>query len=437
MPSILDSHAVQSETKVADRATVASSSEPGAPRPGLRRARPALPETCDALITQGWGRIAYNIVRSLARRGLKVALGTDEFMGMAVLSRYTSATFRHPPFAQRSAEFIASLRAVFETYSPKVYIPSDQEVMVVARFCDQLSGLGTAIPISPFSTLRQLHKKDLCLRLASSLGLPVPETIAPRNLTEIREFTAEFGLPLVLKRPSSSSGHGVTFIDEAGLFSANGAEDFHGWRYGEFLIQQCVGGTGFGVSVLFNHGKLRARFTHKRLREQAPTGGVSTLRVSVRNSLLEEYAERLLQSVDFHGVAMVEFRYDERLKKAWFLEVNPRFWGSLPLAISSGVDFPHLLYRMALEGDVAPVLDYRLNVLGRWILGDAVALVRRIGSRRAVESPTVGPITARVYDDLDWSDPLAFLGGFVFSAIKYWKTRNRDPNEADVSVDRL
>ena len=40
----------------------------------------------DAVVTQGWGRIAYNIVRSLGRKGVKVALGTDEYRGMAALS---------------------------------------------------------------------------------------------------------------------------------------------------------------------------------------------------------------------------------------------------------------------------------------------------------------------------------------------------------------
>jgi hypothetical protein len=44
----------------------------------------------DALVTHGWGRTAYSIVRSLGKRGLKVAVGTDEFLGMALLSRYTA-----------------------------------------------------------------------------------------------------------------------------------------------------------------------------------------------------------------------------------------------------------------------------------------------------------------------------------------------------------
>ena len=32
------------------------------------------------------------------------------------------------------------------------------------------------------------------------------------------------------------------------------------------------------------------------------------------------------------------------------IEVNPRFWGSLALAIYAGIDFPYLLYKLAMEG---------------------------------------------------------------------------------------
>jgi predicted ATP-grasp superfamily ATP-dependent carboligase len=391
----------------------------------------------DVLVTQGWGRIAYNIVRSLSRRGLKVVLGTDEFLGMAVLSRYTAATFRHPPFILHTPEFVASLRASLLKYGPQVYIPTDQEVLVVAQFRDQLDDLGVKIPIAPFDKLRLLHRKDSALQVAASLGLPTPETIVPKTFGEMRQFARDVGDPVVVKRLSSSSARGVTHVSRAELDAANETGEFQGLPFGKFLVQRYIGGTGYGVSMLLNHGQLRAKFTHKRLRERATTGGVSTLRISVHNAQLEEHAEHLLSRAGFHGVAMVEFRYDEDLKKGWLIEVNPRFWGSLALAIHSGVDFPYLLYRMALDGDVAPVLDYRTNVQGRWILGDAVALVRQLKRNGHVAGASQEYISARSYDDLDWSDPLPFAAGFWLSAMKYWKTRGRDPNDSDLPVDRL
>lgn len=74
-------------------------------------------------------------------------------------------------------------------------------------------------------------------------------------------------------------------------------------------------GDGYGVSMLFNKGELRAKFTHKRLREKIATGGTSTKRISVKNLILEEYADNLLSFLKWHGVATVEFRFNEMGKK--------------------------------------------------------------------------------------------------------------------------
>jgi predicted ATP-grasp superfamily ATP-dependent carboligase len=391
----------------------------------------------DVLVTNGWGRVAYNIVRSLGRKGLTVALGTDEFLGMGLLSRYTAASFRHPSVIRQTLGFLASLKEAFRTFSPRVYLPSDQEVMVAAKYRDELDEFGIKIPIAPFATLRMLHLKDALQRLAASLGVPTPETIVPKNLDEVRAFVREFGDPVVVKRLSSSSGRGLSYTSREELLAADGPAALRGLRFGEFLVQEHVGGASYGVSMLFNHGELRAKFTHKRLRERAPRGGVSTLRLSVQNRLLEEYAESLLRHAGFHGVAMVEFKYDEARKQAWLLEVNPRFWGSLGLAVRSGVDFPYLLYKMALEGDVEPVLDYRSNVQCRWILGDAYTLLRQMGRNGHRPSDSAQAPIERVSDDFDWRDPLPFVGEFAFSAWKSLRTLGSRPADADLSPDCL
>jgi len=390
----------------------------------------------DVLVTNGWGRIAYNIVRSLGRRGLGIALGTDEFLGMALLSRYTTAHFHHPSI-RNTAGFIESLKQAFRTFAPRVYLPSEQEVLVVSRFRDELDEYGVKIPIAPFETLCALHKKDALTDLAASLGVPTPETIVPKDLADVRAFAREIGDPVVVKRLCSSSGRGVFYTTREKLLADDGASALRGLPFGKFLLQRYVGGTGCGVSMLFNHGQLRAKFTHKRLRERLSTGGVSTLRMSVQNRLLEEYAERLLRHTCFHGVAMVEFKYDEASNQAWLLEVNPRFWGSLALAIHSGVDFPHLVYRMALEGDVEPVLNYQTNVQGRWIMGDMFTVLLRMGRNGHQYPTTAEHPSARAFDDLDWRDPLPFAGQFIFSAWKYLITLNASPEDAEILPETL
>ena len=80
--------------------------------------------------------------------------------------------------------------------------------------------------------------------------------------------------------------------------------------------------------------------------------------------ILKSYADKLLSAVQWHGVAMVEFRINADNGQAYLMEVNTRFWGSLQLAIDAGVNFPRLL----------PLDNYRVGQRLRWLLGDLDSL---------------------------------------------------------------
>jgi predicted ATP-grasp superfamily ATP-dependent carboligase len=66
---------------------------------------------------------------------------------------------------------------------------------------------------------------------------------------------------------------------------------------------------------------------------------------------------------------MVEFKVSSD-GTPYLMEINGRFWGSLQLAIDAGVDFPYLLYQLAIGLPVAPVEQYKIGVKSRWLLGD-------------------------------------------------------------------
>jgi protein-tyrosine-phosphatase len=61
-------------------------------------------------------------------------------------------------------------------------------------------------------------------------------------------------------------------------------------------------------------------------------------------------AEPMAAAAGLSGAAMFEFRLDRRSGRHVLLEVNPRFWGSLPLAVAAGADFPALWWDLAVHG---------------------------------------------------------------------------------------
>ena len=54
----------------------------------------------------------------------------------------------------------------------------------------------------------------------------------------------------------------------------------------------------------------------------------------------------------------------------YLIEINGRFWGSLQLSIEAGIDFPFLLYKLALGNKLECELSYKEGVKSRWLLGD-------------------------------------------------------------------
>jgi len=110
-------------------------------------------------------------------------------------------------------------------------------------------------------------------------------------------------------------------------------------------------------------GRVLALFTHRRLREYPPSGGASTLRESARDAALEDAAVRLLRHIGWTGVAMVEFK--RRQDGFHLMEINPRFWGSLALAVDAGVNFPLLLVKWARGEAFEPVTAWKSGIRAR------------------------------------------------------------------------
>ena len=66
---------------------------------------------------------------------------------------------------------------------------------------------------------------------------------------------------------------------------------------------------------------------HRRLREYPVTGGPSALAESIYDPMLMEQGLKLLDNLQWHGVAMVEFKKDERTGRYVLMEINPKFCG--------------------------------------------------------------------------------------------------------------
>jgi len=249
------------------------------------------------------------------------------------------------------------------------------------------------LPFASYETVMKLADKGNLVEAAIRLNVPCPQSRRYETAADLNIETVTY--PIVLKpclsRIYTAKGWITTHVRI--LFSPNDLntalkQDLYLQDF-PFMLQEFIPGHGAGVFCLYNSGTPLAFFAHQRLREKPPQGGVSVLSESVPvNPLLKQYATRLLDGVNWHGVAMVEYRITPD-GQAYLMEVNTRFWGSLQLAIDSGVDFPALLAQAALSEQPSKVDNYIVGQRLRWFLGDVDSLYIYLKSRRPLSQKIV------------------------------------------------
>ena len=368
------------------------------------------------LVTDGETRQALALTRSLGRRGVRVEVLAARRASLAGVSRFSCAEHVVPDAAAVPEEWSRALRIRLAQTPDAILVPTT-EVALGTIFKEGLSEeFRVAAP--PREAYQTACDKWSLLRCAAEAGFAVPPTALVDAPDALSELPPGQTFPAVIKARRSrflAEGRwcqgGVQRVDDATGLSE--ARDDPGLRGGA-LVQPFLEGTGEGLFLAADRGQIVAAFAHRRLREKPPSGGVGVLLEScVPDSKLLEPARRLLASLGWHGVAMLEFRRTPS-GQPWLMELNPRLWGSLQLAVDAGADFPAWI--LSLHGGAArPAFAPRAGVRTRWVLGDLDHLLitwrhaemRRwtgVTRRAALAGFVAGFFTARS-EVLRWDDP--------------------------------
>lgn len=314
--------------------------------------------SADVLILDGETRAALAVCRSLGSKGLDVAVMNE---GPAQSSKYT----------KEKIPSTYSLEEAVKLIRPKMLLPITDKSL---ERCLELNLEGVLFPFPQKQTVELVLNKASLMELASSCGIQCPETAVVQRSSPLswKKF------PAVIKPVKAGYGDfKVRYISnkvELREIISSLAEGI------DYLLQEKIEGTGVGVFALMQEGRSLATFAHKRLLEKPPSGGVSVLSESIAldDAPVNESLE-LLRKLGWSGVAMIEYKKSEH--GFFLMEVNPRFWGTTQLSVSSGVDFPWLLWQLASgelkQDDLERAKNYKTGLRLRWDLGTLDYLIIR------------------------------------------------------------
>lgn len=337
------------------------------------------------LVLDGQTNQALACVRSLGRAGYSVFTASDRRRPLAAWSRFCRGSVR---LAGETREGCAALREWATQHGIATVLPITERACLLLNLERAAwEHAGITVGCAPDDVLVRAFDKARTLRLAREAGVATPVTHMPESLAECATAAQAVGFPCVVKPRFSNFWDGNRFVPTPMPRYANNPEELativsayeHTGQWP--LVQAFVPGRGRGVFALCDHGQAVAWFAHERLRDIRPSGSGSALRRSIPlKARLRDPATRLLSALEWHGPAMVEFRDDGRSAPV-LMEVNGRFWGSLQLAISAGVDFPRLWAAILAHQHVEPCLDYASGVTVRWLWGDVKRLLYVVAGR--------------------------------------------------------
>lgn len=286
-----------------------------------------------AFVTDALLRKSVVVCQSLGRQGIDVAAGSTTRLSPAFFSRHCREQLVYPSPKDRPGAFIQVVLDYLRRRPHDVLLPTDDATLAVcSQHRNELERL-THLPFPPPAQLAYGLDKAPTMQLAEQLGIPHPRTLLPRSSAEAASLGKALAQPLVIKPRSSCGGRGIAYVAAGEDVGARWAavHEQHAFP----MLQACIPpGTKYDVGVLMNRNSRRvATFVQKELRHFPLRDGLSTMQESVHRPDLMDRAVALLQAIGWYGLAEVEFMEHAVTGEALLLELNPRFWASIQLAV--------------------------------------------------------------------------------------------------------
>ncbi|MGE5084776.1 MAG: ATP-grasp domain-containing protein [Bacillota bacterium] len=317
------------------------------------------------------------IVRSLGSQGWNVEISSPTTHGIASYSRFAAhkSTYANPMTSE--AEFLSWMETIIANDAYALIIPVTERTLIPLMKIRHKKG-AEKLAMASNKALESVLDKGKTTALAQSLNIPLPEALTITNQADMQKFIADGGLkksstmegPMVIK-PGRSIGQGKDGPRKLEVQYAFNLEEAQNQidaflNFGDVIVQDYFQGQGVGVELLAADGEIQYAFQHLRIHELPVTGGASCLRKSMPiEPVLFEAAQKLMKALHWTGVAMVEFKWNPTTRAFVLVEINGRFWGSLPLAVAAGADFPAMLVELLVEGKIQQRMPYHEHFYAR------------------------------------------------------------------------
>ena len=154
----------------------------------------------------------------------------------------------------------------------------------------------------------------------------------PKLITHIDFKNNNFSLPVIVKPKIGSGSKRIFYIEtEKDLLQLN-------FDSSQNFIQEKLPSSRSveGGFYLCDNGEILSFYSHKRIRTFPKKGGVTVFSEATNSEQIKIAGQKIIEKLNWSGLIMIEFIFDERDEKYKLIEINPRMWGSILLSEECG-----------------------------------------------------------------------------------------------------
>lgn len=285
------------------------------------------------LLTGAGGAAAISFLKAVKDHNFKIF--------MADMDPYAAGLYLVPENQRlilprgTAQSFVPTLMQFCQYHNIDVLIPTvESELLPIDDYRSLFEFGGTKVLMTSRSVLQNCLDKWTLSQVATTI-VPTPRTA----LLDSSFKASEWQFPLVAKTRRGSGSNGVHIVKD--LVTLNSLP-----HDASMIVQAYLPGAEYSVDVLATpDGKVVSAVPRERLKVDS---GIAVAARTKKDARLEKLARILAERIGITFVANIQFKVDADGMPR-LLEINPRFPGTMPLTVASGVNMP-LLSLKFLEG---------------------------------------------------------------------------------------
>ena len=299
----------------------------------------------NVLVVESQAMGMIGVIRSLGMAGYCVHAVAEHADALGLHSKYATHSQTHPKYGHR--DFLPWLSNYVQVENISVVVPSEAFLHAITSIYDQISPLiPNAMPLAVWSRCMSKVATQAILEAAPQTRVHLP----PGGVVKSGEPLPN-ALQLAGKSPpyfvkgdaGLGVGHTQAFVARCDSYDELvSCFQKQRERYRQLLWQVGVQGEKVCVSLWRHHGEIKAQSMALALHTYPHRAGTTCLRRTFWNEALLADAKLKCQSLEWEGVAYMEYLWHETTGDFWFVEINARYWAYLHLDLYAGKDFPRM-----------------------------------------------------------------------------------------------